>query len=326
MKRNPIRSVKVPIILASVSVTLAVALLVGWTGLIIKNIELTQATLGNSWLLAGGAASFAVIMAVLIMFAVFLVREIGESVRQNRFIDSVTHELRSPLASVKLGVQTLERRNLTPAQRQKIHSMMMDDVQRLQLFIDDILQASRIGYGPADQPLSEVGVAELAERSGAWAATRHKCPPQVIDYEIDPSLSLWTDRTALETVLRNLLDNAIKYSDPPPKVTVRAALVANNRIRIEVEDQGIGIPRKLQKRIFDRFYRVPMQSVNQRRGTGLGLHVAASHVKNLGGRLEAASAGPGTGTTMRFSLPLPSRPASAGPAPTPRETHGRLAH
>lgn len=305
--RNRVRRISTPITLTVVGVLLSIALLVGWTLVIAQNLGLSdQLAATNRWLLFAGPASFVTIIVVLVIFCIRLVRDILQDRRQSRFIDSVTHELRSPLASLRLCLQTLERRELTAAQRAELQQMMLEDVDRLTLFIDDILEANRIEHGGEGISFDEVDLHELVERVAPRVCARYKTSRDAITNEVPTGLSLRTDRTALETVVKNLLDNAVKYSDPPAQVTIRARR-ADRRVRIEVQDRGIGIPRTHLKRIFDRFYRVPSVGVRKRQGTGLGLYVVASLVRTMGGTLTAASPGKDHGTTMRFSLPVEPR-------------------
>lgn len=287
---------------------LTIAMLVGWIILMAQKMSVTQELVQNTWLLIAGIVSFGLITAVLVMFSVFLTREILEVRRHTSFVDSVTHELKSPLASLKLCLETLARPEVVDAQRNTLRQMMYDDVERLSTFIDDVLEASRIGHGPRAHLLTEVGLAGLAAEVIETVGKRYKLTPADIVSEIDASLVLCTDRTALETVLKNLLDNAVKYSDPPVRVTIRAT-VENERVAIEVNDTGIGIAEADLKRIFERFYRVPIEAVRARRGTGLGLFVVSSLVRNIGGHLTAQSKGVGQGTSMIVSLPLDVRDA-----------------
>ncbi len=298
------RSISLPIILASVSMALSIALLVGWTLLVVENVALSQQVVSNGWLLVAGNLAFIVIMTVLVLFTVFQVRQILEGRRQIRFIDSVTHELRSPLASLKLTVQTLKRRQLTEAQRAQLHTNMLDDVDRLSAFIEDILEASRLDEGDGDIDLSEIDLADVAERCAERVRRRFKAPPEAIRIEVPPGTVIVTEQTSLETILRNLLDNAVKYSDEPVDVVLRASTLRGERVEIAVTDKGIGIPKEHLKRVFQRFYRVQSESVRSRRGTGLGLFVVSSLVHHLGGELTADSPGAGLGTTFRFSLPV----------------------
>ena len=298
------RSISLPIVLASVSVALSIALLVGWTLLVVENVALSQQVVANSWLLVAGNLAFIVIMTVLVLFTVFQVRQILEGRRQIRFIDSVTHELRSPLASLKLTIQTLKRRKLTEAQREQLHTNMLDDVDRLSAFIEDILEASRLDEGDGDLALSEIDLGELSARCADRVLRRYRAAEDAITIDVPPGIILVTDTTSLETILRNILDNAVKYSDEPVRVVLRARRHRDDRVLIEVSDSGIGLAKEDLKRVFQRFYRVPSESVKSRRGTGLGLFVVSSLVHNLGGVLTADSPGLGEGTTFRFDLPL----------------------
>ncbi|MEL6344322.1 MAG: HAMP domain-containing sensor histidine kinase [Myxococcota bacterium] len=296
-------SITVPIVLGAASVALSISLLVGWILVLIQNIELaSEAARANAWMMVAGIASFVVIVTVLVLFSVFLVREILEGRRQVRFIDSVTHELKSPLASLKLSVQTLNRPQLGEEHRHDLQQRMLDDIDRLNTFIDDILSASRVGYGPAAPDLRPVNLSELIDRVVEQVNRRYRLSDGAIVADVDPDLKIETTPTALETVLKNLLDNAVKYSTDRIEVGVRAT-VKGDRVLLEISDKGIGIPPTHIGRIFERFYRVPTEAVHTRKGTGLGLYVVQSLVRSLGGTLRAESAGEDRGTTMRFDLP-----------------------
>ena len=156
MAFQPSRTITVPILLGATGVTLSLAMLVGWILVLVRNVELTQQVRANGWLMAAGSLSFLVIVSIIVVFAVFLSRETLEIQRQVRFIDSVTHELKSPLASLKLCVETLGRAGLPERNRQELQRMMLDDIDRLNVFIDDILDASRVGYGPGEHACAEV--------------------------------------------------------------------------------------------------------------------------------------------------------------------------
>jgi len=297
-------SISGPIIYGSSSVVLTVALLVGWIYIIVKNYELTQQWIGgNVWLLVTGIASLVAIMTVLIIFSVFLARQILENRRQSTFVDSVTHELRSPLASLRLGLETLNRQGLSEEQREQIRVRMVSDIERLSAFIDDILEATRIEHGRGMVGISRVNLFDLCHRCAQAATRRHEVIGDCIVLDIDPSLELSTDATALEVIVKNLLDNAVKYSNHPVEVEVRARELTDGRIQIDVRDRGVGIPRGQLHRVFDRFYRVEDESVRARRGTGLGLYVVKALVAHLRGKLFAQSAGLGSGTTMTVLLP-----------------------
>ena len=291
--------------MASVTVALSIALLVGWTLIILRNWQLAQVT-DNVWLLVSGILSFVVIATVLVLFVVFLAREITEVRRQDSFVDSVTHELKSPLASLYLCLQTIERRELAEDQKRKLIEMMLDDVDRLSGFVDDVLEASRVAYGRRVYELRPIDVTELVRKSSERLEKRYRERQPTITVECDDGLILHTDATAIETIVMNLLDNAVKYSGDDAKISVRCWLHVNGKARLEVTDNGIGLEPKMKKRIFERFVRGHGEEVRQRRGTGIGLYVVSSLAKTLGGRVWAESPGLGSGSTMTVELPGPS--------------------
>ncbi|MEZ4452744.1 MAG: HAMP domain-containing sensor histidine kinase [Nannocystaceae bacterium] len=296
------RSISLPITLSSIAVALSTALLVGWTLLVVRNPALAQDIIANRVLLGVGIGAFIVIMTVLILFSVFLVREIREVRRQTSFIDSVTHELKSPLSALKLCLETLGREGVDLAQRERLRGMMLDDVDRLSTFIDRVLSATRLGADGSARPREEVDLRAVIQRAAAKVCRHARVDPGAISVDVPPGLTLLSDEVAIAAVIDNLLDNAIKYSEPPPKVQARAR-VDGGQVIVDITDQGIGLPRGSHKRIFERFYRIPDESVRSRRGTGLGLYVVSELVRSLGGRIDARSPGPGRGTTMTVTLP-----------------------
>ncbi len=304
MPRPLNRSISVPIVLSTIAVLLTVMMLIGWILVIRANWTATSALWGNRWLMAGGIISLAVVMAVVVMFSVSLVREILEGRRQQTFIDSVTHELKSPLASIKLCLETLARTGLSGPQRDELRQMMLTDVERLTVFVDDILEASRIAHGRHSQNWTVVQVPQLLESAADAIRRRYNLAPGAICIRIPAGIQITTDPTALETILKNILDNAVKYSPPPPQVEVDAQPAGAGQLEIRVRDTGIGIERAQLKRIFKRFHRVPSPAVHERSGTGLGLYVVRALLRNLGGTVRAESPGPDQGTTVTIRLPL----------------------
>jgi len=305
-RRRRIRSsISTPITLGAITVLLSLALLVGWSFLLGQKIMRSADIAVDVWLLVLGALSFVLIITVLVLFVVSLARGIIEVRKQDSFIDSVTHELKSPLASLQLCLETLGREGLEVDAREQLRTMMLEDVDRLRAFIDDVLEANRLSYARAGMlNLSDVSLADLAEDCAEAVRVRYKLLPEEITIDIEPELVVSTDRAAIGLVVKNLIDNAVKYSGRPARVEVRARRDAEGRVLIEVSDSGIGIDRKNLKRVFHRFYRVEDQEVRERRGTGLGLFVVWALVKQLGGKVRASSEGRGQGTTMRVELPI----------------------
>jgi signal transduction histidine kinase len=303
MPRASNRSISVPIVLSSIAVLLTVAIMVGWILLIRENQSLTRAFWGNYWLLAAGIVSLAVVMCVVVLFSVSLVGEILEGRRQQTFIDSVTHELKSPLASIRLCLDTLERKGLSDIQRIELRRMMRTDVERLSVFVDDILEASRIAHGRHAQMWSVVDLTRLLDEAIAQIRARYSLDAGNIQLSAPPQVEISTDPTAMDTILKNVLDNAVKYSPSPPRVEVTMRQLDSGLLEISVRDHGIGVERSQLKRIFKRFHRVPSDAVNERSGTGLGLYVVARLLRNLGGSIRAESAGLDQGTTFHIRLP-----------------------
>jgi signal transduction histidine kinase len=304
MPRTANRSISVPIILSSIAVLLTVLMLVGWVLVMRENQSLTRALWSNGWLLAGGILSLAAVMSVLVLFSVSLVGQILEGRRQQMFIDSVTHELKSPLASIKLCLETMAREGLSAPQRGNLRQMMLADVERLNVFIDDILEASRISHGRRTQTWVIVDVTRLVRAAMDSIRQRYDLDAAAFVLEAPDMVELTTDPTALEIIIKNILDNAVKYSASPPQVEIRMQILESGHLGIRVRDQGIGIERAQLKRVFKRFHRVSSPQVNERSGTGLGLYVVSQLVRNLGGRIRAESAGAGLGTTMSIRLPI----------------------
>jgi signal transduction histidine kinase len=299
------RSISLPIILSSVAVALTITLLLVWILVIAQNVEQLEATfMGNIGLLVGGIISFLAIISVLVLFTVFLVREITEVRRQTSFIDSVTHELKTPLASLRLAAETLARPELAADRREQLRVMMLQDVSRLVNLVDGILDANRLLGAREAADLGEVVLADMIEHVASETLRRHHVGLEVFDFAIEEDIVLVIDPTSLRTIISNLIDNAIKYSDGIPSVRIEARRDRElGQVFIRVIDRGIGMEKGDLKRIFQRFYRANEEAVRSRHGTGLGLFVVAGLVKGLGGKIEATSPGPGLGTTIHLQLP-----------------------
>lgn len=296
--RRGSRSIATPITIVSVAVALAIALLVGWIAVL-----LDADIAGSTALLVLGLVSLAYIVTALLLSGIALAKEILEGRRQRTFIDSVTHELKSPLASLALCLETSARPDLSDSQRGELRRMMGHDVSRLSAFIDDVLTASRLAHRPAAANRAAVSLAEVVERALQKVLPRYDdTPAEAVVVEVDPTLSVVSDATALETIVKNLVDNALKYSDPPRRVRVTGTR-EGDAVVVAVHDQGIGIEPTSLRHVFRRFYRGSHEDVRTRSGTGLGLFVASELAKSVGGSLEARSDGRGKGTTVTLTLP-----------------------
>ncbi len=253
-----------------------------------------------------GIIFFGAIAAGLILNTSFLVREIRLNEQHDSFINAVTHELKTPLASIRLYLQTLQRRDVDEAQRREFYRFMLDDTDRLQTTVEQVLKAGEAGHKRPRQrvPLDFGG---LVRECVDVALTSYHLPPEAVRYE--PSANgheetrVAGDSEELRTAVANLLDNAIKYSGTSVDVRVRLETPDAKRVTLSVQDNGVGIPAEELKRIFKRFYRVPGRNLRGVKGTGLGLFIVRAIAHKHGGRVFAKSQGEGRGTTVVLELP-----------------------
>lgn len=280
-------------------VLLVGAAILGWIYWIVITEKLTVVQL------VVGILLFALIIAGLIVYTVFLVVEIKRNEEHDTFINSVTHELKTPLASIRLYLDTLKTRPVGDAQRQEFYDVMLADVERLRHTVDQVLKAgvAREKRRPVFRTPLDMG--ELARECVDLAVMRHHLQPGAIALEAHDGASLTVsgDAEELRTVITNLLDNAVKYSGNDVRVTVSLAAPSPDTIWVRVQDRGVGIPRKQLKRIFKRFYRVQARGIRQVKGTGLGLYIVRTIARAHGGRVFAQSEGEGRGATFTVELP-----------------------
>ncbi len=252
-------------------------------------------------LVAGWVMGLAVIIG-LILFVVSLARQIRLNQRQQNFIDSVTHELKSPLTSLKLHLQTIRRRQLSPEQVAEFTDIMLADVERLDVLIDHVLEAARVDGVRRSHRFEPMAVRPRIEQAIATIARRHDLPPDAIRLEGEDAV-VRTDPIGLDLVLSNLLENAVKYSNERVCITVRLSKLSSGGVAIAVADTGVGIPRNQVRRIFHRFHRVGNELTRIRQGTGLGLYIVKETVRQMKGKIRAESPGEGQGSVFTLTLP-----------------------
>lgn len=253
-----------------------------------------------------GVVFFGAITAGLILNTIFLIREIRRNEQHDSFINAVTHELKTPIASIRLYLETLQRRELSDAQRQDFYRLMLLDSNRLLGTVEQVLKAGRATHRRTPRNADKVDFAALVSDCVDLARERHHLPTEAI--ELDTSSlngqgsAVTGDADELRTAVFNVIDNAVKYSGHNVDVDV-TLLPQSDRMVLRVRDHGIGIPRHELKRIFKRFYRVLHRSSSQVKGTGLGLFIVRSITRRHGGKVFAESEGEGHGTTITLELP-----------------------
>jgi signal transduction histidine kinase len=219
----------------------------------------------------------------------------------------VTHELKTPIASIRLHLETLQRRELPESQRQDFYSLMLSDADRLTATVEQVLRAGRAGDKRAGRDKVEIDFRKLVQDCVDLARSRHHLQPEALRYEEvsikGTGLSVLGSCEDLRTAVLNVLDNAIKYSGDEVDVLVRLELPGEKRIVLSVQDHGIGIPADDMKRIFRRFYRVPHRSLAHVKGSGLGLFIVRAIAEKHGGKVFAESRGEDQGTTITMELP-----------------------
>lgn len=290
------------LILGVASITAAVALNISW---ILRNWR-------DAVLLFSGVIFFLLVIAGLALNTIFLIREIRRNEQHDSFINAVTHELKTPIASIKLYLETLQRRELEPAQCQQFYGLMLEDTDRLLGTVEQVLKAGQARMAQVKRQPVNFDFRGLVNECMDLARTRHHLPPSALYWETGAprgandgaSVQVHGDPEELRTAVANILDNAIKYSGGQVDVSVHIeTLPSDDRIALRVRDRGIGIPAHELKRIFKRFYRVRGRPFSQAKGTGLGLFIVKSIARAHGGRVFAESGGSIPGTTVTFELP-----------------------
>ncbi len=251
-----------------------------------------------------GILLLAVIISGVVLNTIFLVREIRRNEQHDAFINAVTHELKTPIASIRLYIETLQSRTVDDAKREEFYRTMLADSERLLSTIDQILRTGRIGHARRKLNVSEIEIHALIEECLARTHTLHHLPADSIVYRRGPSAVVRGDLDEVRSAITNLFDNAVKYSGKRAQVEVEVERMDGKYVSIRVKDQGPGIPKKDLKRIFKRFYRVPGPIARRVPGTGLGLFIVRSVAKAHGGRVWAESEGPGRGSTFVLQLPV----------------------
>jgi two-component system sensor histidine kinase SenX3 len=277
-------------------VVLALALNVGWILLNWREVAL----------LVLGIIFFGLIITGLVLNTTFLVREIRRNEQHDAFINAVTHELKTPITSIRLYLETLQSREVDERRRTEFYQIMLADSDRLLRTVEQVLHAGRTAQRKRTLNLALIDLPQLVRECLELARLRYGLDAETLRYVEAPGAAgagVSGDRDELSAAVSNLVDNAVKYSDKDVRVEVEVAPLDEKLVAVRVRDSGIGIHRNQLKRVFKRFYRVPGHFMARFKGTGLGLFIVRSIVERHGGRVYAESPGLGHGSTFTIQLP-----------------------
>ena len=304
------RSIGTPLTIGIVLAVLVLALAVGWQVLVWSEQTGPALTPGLSrldWvLLILGTVFFVLIMVGLVWLCAWLVREMRVNQRQRAFLDAVTHELKTPLASFRLYLDTLGRHDPDPERRREFIQHMREDLDRLDRTVDQVLTAARTEERESAAMQEPIELPSLLGDCIARVRERNQLPAQAVQLETNGGSTVRGDSSELGIVFNNLLENAVKYSDEPVEVRVGVGPTPDGRVVVEIADSGIGIPQRELRKIFQRFYRVGRDVQRKASGLGLGLFIVRNLVRRQGGQVVALSEGAGRGS--RFVVTLRAAP------------------
>jgi two-component system, OmpR family, sensor histidine kinase SenX3 len=285
-------------------IVVVVALAVGWQ--ILAGSDWVAREAGSlRWVIYFlGTLLFLLLLGGLTLMVLLLIREVRLNERQSNFISAVTHELKTPVASLKLYLDTLQLRDLPESRREDFYRTMRQDLDRLHATINNVLNAAMYTDRPFVDP-QPLDFARVVRRSMELTRTRHQLPREAFTYAGPETLHLKGDADALETAVLNLLDNAVKYSKEASlaKVDVEVGTDGDGQAHLRVRDHGVGMTRGHLRLIFNRFYRIGREVRRSHTGTGLGLFIVRSVVKGHRGTVSADSQGPDKGSTFTVTLP-----------------------
>jgi signal transduction histidine kinase len=305
------RSIGTPLTLGIVLTLLALTLAVAWQILVVSDVRRVASGLTTvDWLLlVFGTLFFVLIIVGLVWLCAWLVREMRVNQRQRAFLDAVTHEMKTPLASLRLYLDTLVRHDPDAERRHEFLERMHQDLQRLNETVDQVLTAARAEEPGRRTSLQAVSLAALLAEVIGEIRARHELSQDSVRLDVAPETVVRGDAGELSVVFRNLLENAVKYSDDPVEVHVAVSSNVDGRVQVEISDRGIGIPSGELSKIFQRFYRVGRDVQRTAVGLGLGLFIVRNLVRRQGGRVEARS--PGSGEGSRFVVTLHAAPKAS---------------
>jgi signal transduction histidine kinase len=298
------RTIGVPITLSVVLISLNVVLMVAWIIIFARIPSWSGLTIGT--------VIFSLILIGLSFYMVLIIKEVRLNQRQANFIDSVTHELKTPIATLRLYLETLQMRSLEDDQRSEFYEVMNKELRRLDLLITQLLEVGRLDAVGQETEPERVDLLDLLRRGAERAAAHHECNfEETFEFHGDP-VAVFARKLVLELLFGNLLDNAVKYGGEPPKVMVTVHTTDKGRVHVEIADNGEGVPPEFRKKIFKLFYRGGSELERRRKGTGLGLYIVRTLVHSLKGSVTGHDRVDAPGCVFRVELPGPAEQPAEG--------------
>lgn len=282
-----------------------------WTSVVlgVLNISLMmlliiQLAVQNSWIpLVLGSIALGISLFGLTFYSFLTIKEIQLNRRQSNFVDSVTHELKTPIAALRLYLDTLLLRELKPDDRQEFYETMNVELERLDQLINQLLEVGRLESIGSQTDPEYVPLEKVLKEAAEQACRHHQVGfDQVFTFDID-DLALHSRRMLLGMIFGNLIDNAVKYGGSPPKVVVTAKARGRDRVMIQVRDHGKGIPKELRSQVFQLFFRANDELQRTRKGTGLGLYIVKTLVGIMKGRIAITDGPDNVGSVFEVTLP-----------------------
>ncbi|MBN1395258.1 MAG: HAMP domain-containing histidine kinase [Pirellulales bacterium] len=290
-------------LLAIGMIALLIVLTVGWVLMSVFSAMEDTSHSGWYWVLLSIGTTFIVLLLVgVVLYLILSIKAINLTRRQSNFIDSVTHELKSPIASMKLYLQTLDRRRVDEQVQADFHRAMLEDIERLDRLINQMLDAGRLDAERSREEIEEIDLAGLLGDCAAAVAMNYRAPSDTVRLDMEKCV-VRANRMDLDVVFRNLIDNAVKYAGDPPRVEVVLLSNNNGKALVRITDNGPGIPKHLRRKIFGRFVRLGVELEREKPGTGLGLYIARNLLRRLGGSIRVRDPEEGPGTVFEVLLP-----------------------
>ncbi|MEN6495798.1 MAG: HAMP domain-containing sensor histidine kinase [Thermoguttaceae bacterium] len=310
----PRRSLGLPITLAVVMIVLLVVLTVGWVLINVFGARDNSRSAGLYWtLLAIGTLFILLLVVGVVMYLALSVKAINLNRRQSNFVDSVTHELKSPIASLKLYLQTLNRRQVSEQEQADFYRFMLEEVERLDRLITHVLAAGQLEAGHVNSEVEDIALAPLLQECAEMVCLRYRVPVDTVQLNLEPC-SVRARRLDLDMIFRNLLDNAIKYAGSPPRVEVTMR-ESHGWTITRVCDNGRGVPPNMRRKVFRRFVRLGTELEREKPGTGLGLYIVSTLVRRLHGTIRVHDCPSGPGAMFEVRLRGPAGPKESPSAP-----------